>query len=77
MESDIVPNDDRPLSDVPPRIDPNLKDVVYQVGVAHGSEEDWDYMWGWYNTTEDPFEKSLCLRALAQSREPLVLSRYG
>ena len=61
----------------PPSIDPNLKDVVYQVGVAYGSEEDWNYMWEWYNTTDDPYEKRLCLRALAASREPWILSRYG
>ncbi len=59
-----------------PSIDPNLKSIVYGVGIAYGTVEDWDYLWNWYNQTDDPYEKRLCLRALAESREPWILSRY-
>ena len=56
-------------------IDPDLKSVVYRIGIAHGSDEDWDYMWQQYNMATDPYEKRLYLVALAQSTEPWILSR--
>ena len=56
-------------------IDPNLKAMVYQVGVAYGSEADWEFMWQRYKNSTDPYEKRLYLRALAQSTEPWILSR--
>ena len=57
------------------RVDPNLKDVVYGAGVAKGSVVEWNYLWGVYNTTTDPQEQSIVLRALAQSQEHWILSK--
>ena len=57
-------------------IDPNLKAIVYQVGVAYGSVADWEFMWQRYKSSTDPYEKRLYLRALAESTEPWILSRY-
>ena len=55
---------------------PDLKDVVYQVGVAYGSQADWEFVWQQYQSSTDPYEKRLYLRALAQSTEPWILNRY-
>ena len=60
----------------PCSVDKDLKSVVYRAGIAHGTVEDWDYLWNWYEETDDPYEKRLCLGALAESTEPWVLSRY-
>lgn len=57
------------------RVDPNLKDVVYGAGVAKGSVLEWDQLWKIYNTTTDPQEQSIILRALALSKEPWILNR--
>ena len=56
-------------------IDPNLKTLVYGVGVAEGGEEAWNFVWDKYNTTDDPYEKRLLLRSLAESTEPWILAR--
>ena len=60
---------------IPYRVDPNLKRVVYSVGVAYGSEEDWECVWAHLNATEDPNEGRLLRYALAQAREPATLNR--
>ena len=56
-------------------MDPNLKKVVYSVGVANGSEEDWEFVWRQLGTNEDPNEGELLRYALAQAREPSALNR--
>jgi len=56
-------------------VDPNLKRVVYSVGVAYGSEEDWECVWAHLNATEDPNEGRLLRYALAQAREHSTLNR--
>ena len=56
-------------------IDPNLKTLVYGVGVAVGGEEAWNFVWDKYTTTDDPYEKRLLLRSLAESTEPWILGR--
>lgn len=52
-----------------------MKDVVYGAGVAKGSDSEWDYLWNIYNTTTDPQEQSIILRALAQSKHLWILNR--
>ena len=56
-------------------IDPNLKTLVYGVGVAEGGESEWNFVWNKYNQSNDPYEKRLLLRSLAESTEPWILSR--
>ena len=49
--------------------------MVYKVGVAMGGEDEWNFVWNKYNETNDPYEKRLLLRSLAESTEPWILSR--
>ena len=56
-------------------VDPNLKSLVYGVGIEYGEVEDWDYVWAQYNTSQDPYEKVLYLSALARSRQHWILQR--
>ena len=57
------------------RILPDLRTVVYPAAIATGGLEEWEYLWGWYTNTTDPYEKRICLNALAESTEPWILSR--
>ncbi|XP_065908109.1 aminopeptidase N-like [Dysidea avara] len=57
-------------------IHPDLKSMVYSAGIAFGGEKEWDYLWIVYQRTDDTAEKDLCLRALANTRIPWLLSRY-
>ena len=56
-------------------VPPDLRVVVYRVAIAAGGEREWDYLWFWYKNTTNPYEKQICLSALAQSNEPWILSR--
>ena len=59
----------------PHSVHPDLRVVVYRVAIAAGGEREWDYLWFWYKNTTNPYEKQICLSALAQSKEPWILSR--
>ncbi|CAI8057169.1 Aminopeptidase Ey, partial [Geodia barretti] len=61
---------------VDPRVDADLKSVVYPVGIAYGGEEEWEFVWDQYLSSSDPYEKRLFLSALGKSRIPWLLSRY-
>ena len=56
-------------------IDPNLKTLVYGLGIAHGDEDDWNFVWNNYLQSQDPYEKRLFLIALGQSAQPWILNR--
>ena len=60
----------------PSSIAADIKSVVYSVGVAYGSDVEWDFVWQRYLSSTDPYEKGLFLRALAESQTPWLLSRY-
>nr|XP_027215499.1 endoplasmic reticulum aminopeptidase 1-like [Penaeus vannamei] len=57
-------------------IPPNLRSVVYKTGVRYGTEEDWRHCWQVYNTSSIPSEKSLMLKAMAQTRDPWLMQQY-
>ncbi|XP_003386159.1 PREDICTED: glutamyl aminopeptidase-like isoform X1 [Amphimedon queenslandica] len=57
-------------------VPPDLRLVVYRVAIAAGGETEWNYLWSWYKNTTNPYEKQICLSALAQSKEYWILSRY-
>lgn len=59
----------------PPSVNPDLKSLVYGVGVAQGGEEEWDFVWQQYQQTSNSYEKRLFLRALARTKQPWLLSR--
>ena len=58
------------------RIPPDLHRAVYGAGVAHGGENEWEFIWKLFQTTDVPNEKRACLRALAETKQPWILSRY-
>ena len=51
--------------------------MVYPAGIALGGEEEWQFLWERYLESPDPYEKRLCLYALAYSKEPWILNRYS
>ena len=53
----------------------DLRSVVYPAAIAHGSEEEWDFLWQVYLNTTSPDEQSNCLSALAKATEPWILAR--
>ncbi|KAI8500655.1 Endoplasmic reticulum aminopeptidase 1 [Branchiostoma belcheri] len=58
-------------------VSPNLKGVVYCYGIANGNEDDWNFAWQKYLSTDTvASEKALLLSALACTADQYVLSRY-
>ncbi|KAG8230287.1 hypothetical protein J437_LFUL010190 [Ladona fulva] len=57
-------------------ISPNLKNVIYCTAIRHGGQEEWDFAWARYLSTNVGTEKDLLLAALGCSRETWILSRY-
>jgi aminopeptidase N len=57
-------------------IPPNLHQIVYDVAIASGGETEWNFLFKWYLTTNNPYEKRLCLSALAKSTQPWILNQY-
>ncbi|XP_066270940.1 aminopeptidase N-like [Branchiostoma lanceolatum] len=58
-------------------VSPNLKNVVYCYGIANGNENDWNFAWQRYLSTDTvASEKALLLSALACTADQYLLSRY-
>ena len=57
-------------------MDPDLKSLVYDIGISQGGEEDWDFVWDKYTQSNDPYEKRLYLRAMGQASELWLLNRW-
>ncbi|KAK3108903.1 hypothetical protein FSP39_018341 [Pinctada imbricata] len=58
------------------RVDPDLKSTVYCTGIAEGNEEEWDFAYAQYKTTDVAAEKNTLLHALACTQETWLLTRY-
>ena len=56
-------------------VDPDLKSLVYGVGISEGGVKEWDFVWDKYNQSTNSYDKMIYLRALAQSKEPWLLNR--
>lgn len=54
----------------------NFQDPVYGAGVREGGRAEWDWAHTRYTTTKVPSERSLLLRALAQTRDNFILQEY-
>lgn len=55
-------------------IDPNLKEIVYSVGVKYGGLNEWQFCWNYYkNASED--EKQILLKAMGDASDPWLLQR--
>eukprot|EP00058_Branchiostoma_floridae_P020053 XP_002605543.1 hypothetical protein BRAFLDRAFT_130666 [Branchiostoma floridae] len=58
-------------------VSPNLKRTVYCYGIANGNENDWNFAWQRYLSTDTvASEKALLLSALACTADQYVLRRY-
>eukprot|EP00053_Salpingoeca_punica_P019549 m.199128 g.199128 ORF g.199128 m.199128 type:complete len:979 (-) comp17679_c0_seq10:5508-8444(-) len=58
-----------------PAPNPDLRDLVYNMGVRHGNESAWNFMWNRYQATSSAAEKIRCLRALAYTNSTTLLQR--
>uniref|UniRef100_H2Y8Z9 Aminopeptidase n=1 Tax=Ciona savignyi TaxID=51511 RepID=H2Y8Z9_CIOSA len=57
-------------------ISPNLRDAVYCQAVANGGSDEWDFIWGRYQTEGDSHEKSALQSALACTKQLWIIQRY-
>ncbi|XP_072050679.1 glutamyl aminopeptidase-like [Amphiura filiformis] len=56
---------------------PDFRSNAYQYGMQEeGNQDNWDYLWEQYTTTQSASEKSRLLYALARTREVWLISRY-
>nr|AMO02529.1 aminopeptidase N5 [Tityus serrulatus] len=58
------------------KVQPDLRSVVYTVGVKFGTQEEWDFCWKKYQESQIPSEKRLLLNALGNTRDIWQLSQY-
>eukprot|EP00095_Tigriopus_kingsejongensis_P000725 snap_masked-scaffold338_size202645-processed-gene-1.10 protein:Tk00725 transcript:snap_masked-scaffold338_size202645-processed-gene-1.10-mRNA-1 annotation:"endoplasmic reticulum aminopeptidase 1" len=58
------------------RVPPNLKRVTYSSGVRFGGLVEWKFAWDKYKESLVPSEKSIWMRALADSPHPYILQQY-
>lgn len=56
-------------------ISPNLKSTVYCTGIAEGGEDEWNFTWEQYLSSDLASEKATILSALGCSKEVWILSR--
>lgn len=54
----------------------NLKSLIYSVGVKTGNEEDWQWCYDKYTTTNIPSDRAMLIGSLGASNNVLVLQRY-
>lgn len=54
----------------------NLQDLVYSVGIKTGGEDDWQWCYNKYKTTNIPSDRSTLLKALGDSRNIFTLQSY-
>ncbi|KAJ8921510.1 hypothetical protein NQ315_003128 [Exocentrus adspersus] len=57
-------------------ISPDLREIVYCTAISDGGQEEWDFAWQRYLTTNVANEKEILLTALGCSKETWILSRY-
>ncbi|KAG0718922.1 Aminopeptidase Ey [Chionoecetes opilio] len=57
-------------------ISPNLRSTVYCVAIAQGGEEEWEFAWNQFLTSNVGSEKSKLLAALGCSKKIWILSRF-
>ena len=54
---------------------PDLKDIIYGVGVQYGGATAWNFMWQRYEAATVPSEKGKTLHALAATTDAVTLQR--
>ncbi|XP_059093631.1 endoplasmic reticulum aminopeptidase 1-like isoform X1 [Tigriopus californicus] len=57
-------------------VPPNLKAVAYSAGVKFGGLDEWKFAWTMFKESHIPSEKSIWMRALANSPHPYILQQY-
>lgn len=58
------------------KVRPDLRSVVYSVGVKFGTQKEWDFCWKKYQESQIPSEQRLLLNALGNTRDIWQLSQY-
>ncbi|KAK2153436.1 hypothetical protein LSH36_297g02022 [Paralvinella palmiformis] len=58
------------------RISPDYAVVVYSVGIRHGGQAEWEYVWKKAKETKVASETEVMMSSLAHSQEPWLLWRY-
>ena len=53
----------------------SLKQLVYSVGVKTGEEEDWDWCYEKYRTTNVPSDRAILLHALGETSNIFILQK--
>ncbi|XP_052786340.1 glutamyl aminopeptidase-like [Mya arenaria] len=59
------------------RLPTDIAQVIYSVGVAEGSVEEWDHVWSAARKTQSPSEREMLLEALSYTQKPWLLWRYA
>ena len=57
------------------RVDADLKNVVYCVGIRKGGEEEWEFAYRKYKESNVASEKSLLLEALTCTQKPWLITK--
>ncbi|KAF2365596.1 Peptidase M1 membrane alanine aminopeptidase N-terminal [Trinorchestia longiramus] len=57
-------------------ISENLKPVVYCTAIARGSEQEWNFAWSQYSSSNVAHERKVLLKGMACSREIWILSSH-
>ena len=57
------------------RIPPDYAEVIFSVGIQHGGEEEWDYLWQRAHETRVASESEIMMSALAATQKPWLLWR--
>nr|XP_057943178.1 aminopeptidase N-like [Doryrhamphus excisus] len=58
------------------KIHPNLRSIIYCQAVAAGGEEEWEFAWDKFQTSNESSEKEQLRQAMSCTRKVWLLSRY-
>lgn len=65
-----------PNPDLENTINPDLRETVYCTAISDGGQEEWDFAWNMYLSSNVEGDKEIILSALSCSKEVWILSRY-
>ena len=65
----------RQLVDNHTHVSANLQELVYSVGIKTGGEDEWQWCYNQYKTTNIPSDRGQLLKALGDSKDIFTLQR--
>ena len=65
----------RQMVDNHTHVSANLQELVYSVGIKTGGEDDWQWCYNQYKTTNIPSDRGQLLKALGDSKDIFTLQR--